>query len=618
MQSTMFKNSINDPQPEMQVISLWKGVNKYVTPSEIAENELADAQNIQLYDNGLIDKRYGYEKVYNTSLGNSKINGIYNALWYSYIVFAWGTGLYKQSGSNAPVSIYNSLTNTSGYFFTMSGYLFYINGTEFVKIDNSFNVVTVESIAYIPTTIIGRSPSGGGTVYEAVNLLQPGRKNSFIGDGSATDYHLDTTGLDATFVTATVGGAAKVETTDFTVNRTTGIVTFNVAPANGSGVDNVVITFYKTVSGYANKIKNCTIQPVLFGGDNDTRVFLANGNTRYHSGLFDATYWPDLNYTKIGSDQANITKLTQQIDTQVILKEHKGFEPSIWTSRYDLTVTTNSSGVIVTSTVTFPVQPINGIAGCDAKNCCEIVQNNPVFLDTQDGLYQLVTSNVRDQRVVSRMSDRINKDLLNEPNLSNATSFLNGYKFGICVNNNAYVWDYRLDAFYGKWTNINASCFAMIGTDLYFGGSSVGMLYRMKTSTSLLPYDDDGVAIQCYVLTKYFSFGKNWLKKLLSRIFIDLKCIPRCSTTVSYTTDKDSTAKYLPIARRDLFDYSLIDYSKYSYGTSLGFPKAIMRKIREKGFVWIQFKYENNNLDEGMPFVSTQYQYIDQGFVKNQ
>lgn len=596
------KTTAKDPQPKVLQISNWKGVNQFVTPSEIEDNEFADAQNIQLADNGLPDKRNGFEQIFNTTLGTGKINGAYKGLYKSKIIFSWGTALYTQTGTNQPVSIMTGLANAKSYFFALNDILFMVNGTDFVYY-NGTTAGTVASIAYIPTTVIGRAPTGGGTTLEPVNLMQPGRKNSFVGTGTATVFQLDTTNLDATTVTAVVAGTNKVEGTDFLVDRTAGTITFAVAPTNGSGVDNVVITFYKTVSGYSSKITGCTIQPVLFGGNNDSRAMMANGNIRYHSGLYDATYWPDLNYTKIGSEQNAITAFSQKDDTQIILKQQNSLDTTIWGSRYNIDNDGN---------VSYPVFPINGVAGSDAK-CTEIILNNPVFFDQSDGIYWLNATNVKDQRAIERLSDKVNHDLLAESNKSNAVSFLWGYRYGIALNGHVYVFDFRLNAWYGKWTNINASCFFTIGSDLYFGSSSEGMLYKFNNK-----FNDNGQPIECYILTKYYAFGVNWYKKLLSKLYVDLKSAVAVSTKVSYITDVKSNPKYLPTMSRYLFGYDHIDYSKWTYAAGVGFPKAIMRKVREKGFIWIRFKFENNTLNESMALLSTQYEYTLQSPTKAQ
>ena len=96
----------------------------------------------------------------------------------------------------------------------------------------AWEAVKVQDVAYVPTTTISAQPTGGGTSYEAVNLLTPKRINTFIGNGSATQFQVDAKNLDDTEVTAAVNGASV---TVSSVNRTTGLITLASAPANANG-----------------------------------------------------------------------------------------------------------------------------------------------------------------------------------------------------------------------------------------------------------------------------------------------------------------------------------------------------------------------------------------------
>jgi hypothetical protein len=258
------------------------GLNLRDVEMKIGDGQSPSMQNVTLDDRGAITKRRGQTYVMASSLGSGKINGMYKDLFYGKIVYAWGTALYtydETTGINT--SIATGLTNAKGGFFTFNDVLYYKNGTDFKAITSAFSVGNV--VGYIPTLTIGRAPTGGGTAYEQFNLIQPGFKDSFNGNGSAASYTLSLSGLDATLVTATVGGVAKTETTDFSVNRTTGVVTFSAAPA--SGTNNVIITAYKTVSGYADRIKGCLYSDLYGGGSQDSRIFTA-GNDGYKN-----SYW---------------------------------------------------------------------------------------------------------------------------------------------------------------------------------------------------------------------------------------------------------------------------------------------------------------------------------------
>ena len=67
--------------------------------------------------------------------------------------------------------------------------LFYIkDGLNYLVYDGN-NISEVEG--YIPITSISRKPTGGGTIYDGVNMLSKYRKNSFCSDGKSTLYDCD-------------------------------------------------------------------------------------------------------------------------------------------------------------------------------------------------------------------------------------------------------------------------------------------------------------------------------------------------------------------------------------------------------------------------------------------
>ncbi len=61
----------------------------------------------------------------------------------------------------------------------------------------AFMVKTLEDAAYIPTVIISRKPTGGGTTLEPLNLIGRKWKESFLSDGTAKVYQLTAKDLDA-------------------------------------------------------------------------------------------------------------------------------------------------------------------------------------------------------------------------------------------------------------------------------------------------------------------------------------------------------------------------------------------------------------------------------------
>lgn len=620
------KTGLAGPDPTMVKTNQFRGLNLLATASQIDDNETPDMQNMEIDELGAVQKRAGYDKLYTSTLGSGKINGL---IYYTTpagvleLIIAWSTKLYKQTGTNAPVEIYSGLTNARAYFFIINGNVYLMNSTNYVFY-NGTTVATVESVAYIPTTYIGRSPTGGGTLYEGFNLLGAGFKNSFNGDGATTTYQLSQTGLDATTVVVVYNTVTKTENTHFTVNRTNGTVNFaaGTSPlgAPALGVDNVIITAYITVSGNPDIIKKCTVQPVLFGGKNDTRVFVAGNPSYKHtvwwSGLYDPTYFTILNFANLGSSSSIVKGFAKRLETMIVFKENDFNGEPIWLCSYFVDSTTDLGA--------FLFIPSYSNVGCNSKDAILTLENNPIFIDSTKGIYMISDTNVKDQKNVVSLSDEINNAFIEQINIANAVGVVFKYKTIIVVEGNAWVWDSRANfqrtngstghTWY-YWTNINASCFIENSGYLYFGSSSTGLVYKFKKHTDTLPYNDDGVAISAYRKTKLMPFQREEFRKLLSRLFYGIKPFPRASCTVSYITDTNSVDTILVTSRADLFDYRYIDYSIWTYRASV-FPQEFQRKVRVKRIVHIQFKYTNNNLDEGMGVLSNAFMYTYQGTIR--
>ena len=181
--------------------------------------------------------------------------------------------------------------------------LFMLTGENYIKYDGNASPVH----GYIPTTSIGRKPSGGGVAHEAVNLLTPERINTFLADGVSTDYFLDAQDIDESERVSVQINGEHLKSSAYTVDYAAGKVIFSEAPpapATG-GQDNVSIRFFKTVPGYRQRITKCTLC-VPF----DNRIFFSGNpdhpNMLWHSALNDPAYIPDLNYYQEGVDSAPI------------------------------------------------------------------------------------------------------------------------------------------------------------------------------------------------------------------------------------------------------------------------------------------------------------------------
>lgn len=200
---------------------------------------------------------------------------------------------YGVSESKANAFIHNGIW----YFKDADNYYQY-DGNEIKYVDG-----------FIPTTSINRAPDGGGETYQEVNLIQPLRRNTFVGDGKSTVFRLDTDDIDSEFTPIIKIASIDDEINNFDWDYKAGIITFKDAPpAAVNGVDNIEILFNKTVEGYTGRILGCTLLQVF-----DNRVFVS-GNPNYpnyvwHCSLDDPTYFSDQDVYKEGLDPSLIRGL---------------------------------------------------------------------------------------------------------------------------------------------------------------------------------------------------------------------------------------------------------------------------------------------------------------------
>jgi hypothetical protein len=581
------------------------GVDYSVSSTQIHQLRSPDMMNCHINDD-VPDKRTGYERIFTTSLGVGKINGLAKYRKKDgtlYRLAAHGTKLYTWQKGVQPIEIYNGLANSKVRFFVFNDKCYIMDGTNYLVYDGT----TVSAVPpYIPTILISKSPASGsadygGTASEDWNLLGSGFKESFSGDGTTTLYQLSQTDLDATTVTIVVDNVEKVEGTDFTVNRTNGTITFSSAPPTGT--NNVIITAYKTYSGFMDRIKKCLFS-VIFGGSNDTRVFIS-GNPDYpefvrRSGLNDPSYWPENGQYKFSDTVKGFAK---QYDYLVVERERGKHQVSFHLN----------NGV-----ASFPSKPINDQVGTLASDSLQIIENNPVSL-SKDGVYMLVASNVRDERNVVHISNEVDEKLMKETNLDQAISIEHDQKYWLAVNGNVYVLDYtkkRVNP-YGEWIpydNIPANCFLELEGELYFGSSTDGLIYRFKGKDEADAFNDDGQPITAYWSSKVFSFGADDQRKLVEKAFFSLRPSIRTSADLYVTTDRKARAK-VNTTRMDLIDYAYFDYSKWSYSTNT-FPQETRTKVKAKKIVYFQMELRNDKLDEGMGILSTALKYEYSGEVK--
>ncbi len=494
-----------------------------------------------------------------------------------------GTTLYRVVGDRAE-PVFQGLREARSRSFVMGGKLYLLEGRNYLRWDGT-RAEPVRNVAYAPTTVTARPPAGGGTPLESVNLLTGRRHNEFIGDGKSTQYRLDAKLIAPPAVRVTVDGEERTEGTDFTVDRNWGVVTFSSPPpaaAAGAGVPNVCISFEATVFR-ADRIEGCTVFGV-FGGDNDTRVFLS-GNPEepgvdFQSGLYDPTYFPDTGYTRIGTDGSAVLGYVKQYDTQLILKAGTGQEAV----QYLRTFSLDEQGKAV-----FPVCQGAAGVGALAPGTFAALLDEPLFL-SPEGVRAVVGTAVDLQRNIQPRSELVDARLLREPELADAQAAVLGDRYLLFAGGHVYVADARLRRTdelgqlqyeWQYWEGIDAYSVLSDGNRLWFGDRA-GNLFRLMGEEEPGCYLDDGRPISCHWSTPFFSFGHWDRRKSLSEVTVTLMPFSRSSCQVCYAT-QERRESVREVIMADTLRLDDVDFDRFSF-RALGTPLAYRVRSKERGF----------------------------------
>ena len=546
------------------------------------------APNITADLAGMPETRVGYET---TNTYSAQINGLH--VYHDSLLVHAGTGLY-----NGNELVFNGLANAKSVSFVMNGILYLLDGSGYYSYDGT---IAGAVAGFVPTTTIGRMPTGGGTTLEAVNLLTPRRKNSFTTDGTATVFQLDATELDDSAVIVHVGGVAQ-ESTAYTVDRAAGTVTFVTAPPDDAGVDSVVIEFSKTIAGYRARIEGCTIC-ATYGLGSDSRVFVsgnpAHKNTDWQSGLYDPTYFPDLGYTRVGSENTAIMGYLKQYESMIIVKEQDDRDTGLYLRTAEL----QSDGTAI-----FPVK--EGIAGVGAvsKHCFVSLQGDQMFLG-RDGVFGLDSNSVTNQRSVQLRSWYVNPRLVAEENMQNAVACAWGRFYALFVNDHAYIANreatngnptgsYGYEWYY--WEDLPCRVAACVHGRLYLGGTD-GKLRRMKRETEcgMQAYSDDGAGIVAMWTTPLLDGGNFLREKTISKkgTGIEAKPYTRSSGEIFFTTDKT----FRKVSREytlDVLDFDDVDFNRFTFNTRDN-PRVIISPKKFRKVLQFQMGVRHTAPNEG-------------------
>ena len=606
----------SSPSRSVLTISTFLGADFTNSPAAVSENQSPNCKNMIRDVPGKVRKCMGYKKI---AEYDDQINGYHYIRGEQYGLVHAGTKMYYNG-----VVKYSDANNARSRSWQFDNKLYIVDGKKLLVWDGA-EVKPASEYAKIPTVTIAKAPNGGGTSYEDLNLIQPGFTELFAGTEGDTAYHMTFGGLDDTTVKAYILDSSgswveKTENTDFTVDRENGIINFTAAPGKSpvTGEDNVKITAYRTVSGYADRINKCCIgtQYGLKGAMD--RLFLSGNpdyiNQDWFSDQNDPTYFADTYYSSLGTSKSAIMgysvinnylathKDEMETDQFIVLRE----------------------GVLADNKPVFrSVNTLQG-AGAIAKDTFAYLSSEPLFL-TRSGVYAITAQDITGEKYGQNRSFYLNGKLLKESDLEKAFAFVYKDMYWLCVNGVAYILDglqpmqtdksmpYSTRQYAGFYrTNLPANCMWEKDGNLYFGSTDGRVCEFYRDSDALVSYNDDGEKIEAIWETpdldgKLFYKNKTFrylAVRLKSAVATTLEMYVQKRGLWSFIKKDNYTARYL--------SFGSVVFSKFTFSSDQT-QKIIPTKLRVKKVDKARFRFVNAELNEPFGLFDIALEYVENG-----
>ena len=603
----------------------FRGIDFTTDPALVDDARSPWAPNMVADMGGMPEKRPGWRTV-RTFPG--QVNGLFDAVFDDNVHFLAhvGKSLYRwyEDGEKEPLLLAPGLPDERSMSVYMNGCLWIFTGGGLYRYDGA-SAKSASADAYVPLTIIARSPSGGGESYEAVNMLTGKQKVSFLADGSSMAYKLPYTNIESVD-SVEVDGIVK--TSGFTVNKNTGTVTFSSAPPKPSagGEDNVVIAFTKTVSGYADRIGKCRAAIVWGVGAASDRI-IATGNPDYPnydftSGYNDGTYWPDTGYAVVGTEETAIMGYRRMGEYLAIVKEDNG---------QDSTVFLRSGSIDPDGEAVFPTKPCLAGAGAVTRFGFGNIDDEQLIL-TGRGVYALTTNSLTAEKIAQNRSYRVDPKLIAEDLTQAVTCGYDGH-FLIFVGGRVYGLDGRQPKSYQSrndtnfiyecfyWEHVPARCVLRhieAGRESLWFGTADGRICRLNTDIEgMRRFSDDGEAIEAVWATKADDDGDPMVLKTMLKKgnAVTIKPYTRSSAKILFRTDRDAVAWQAAEGTMDIFDWEDIDFSRFTFNANDA-PTEIPFRRKVKTYKRLQILVKNDAVNEGFGVYAIVKHYVTGNFAK--
>ena len=500
-----------------------------------------------------------------------------------YIVAACNSHLWSLTVSDGvwtKTDIGSIDTSDKVLLFGFGNKLYILDGADY----KSWDGTTLAAVTgYAPIVATATPNAGGGTLLEQVNKLTGSKRQKFSPDGTSATFQLSETAITSVDWVKQ-GGITQTLTTNYTVNLTSGTITFVSAPT--AGINTVEIKWTKGTGDRGAVLAMKYAE--LFNGANDTRVFLYGDvtNKALYSGLDEngnpsAEYFPELNLMSVGDANTPITSLLRHYNRLMAFKEDSAY--SIYYDSIKLEDGTVTAGFYVT--------PINRAIGNAAFGQAYLVENRPRTLDGRS-IYEWDSAssggNVSgDQRNSQRISQKV-EATLGTFDLKSAIAFFDkiSHEYYVVQNGRAIVNNTENDTWY-VYENFPAVCMMVYKDELYFG-TYTGNIRRFSRDYT----NDNGMPIAAYWESGAMDFGAGFKRKYSPMLWVGLKPELSAGVNVTAVTDKGSEnanenliSDFTQTVMSGSLSFLDMDFSRFSFGTGRK-PRMRRLKIKAKDFTY--------------------------------
>ncbi len=520
------------------------GLNTWEMEYRLNVNESPEMKNLW-WQNGALCCRDGQVYASDKLLGTAY--SCYEDTFNGTVYFHIGDQIYAADASDplhlSLIGNGGGIPENRGAWFRYGEKLYYKNKGAYVSVSKTETGVSAKPVeAYTPVILINTEPTtAAGDEYQGENRLSAQKTVWYSTVQGVKDYKLPVQNL-ASVDKVVVDD--KELTSGFSVDLVKGTVTFDTEPTHHEPVrvNTVKITFTKENPDAFNSIMDCNISAV-YGGDQNVCVVLggctAQPNAYFWCGnhaVMDPGYFPFEQYNLAGDAGDAITGFGKQQNMLVIFKERSIGRATLGTQEM-------ANGRVL---LTMNYTAINSAIGCDLPWTIQLIENNLVFANTQNGVCIVRDSSAAYENNITPISRKVDNNL--HPLLRRAAtvcSYDDGERYWVVADGEVYCWDYALsnysDPAWLYFTNINAVAFLKIGdTVLHLDtGGRVTAMQRI--------FEDYGEPIhKVYRFAAQYMGSYDRLKDITGLIFVvqgDTDTVMQ----VTYETDHERREDLTPV-----------------------------------------------------------------------